>query len=65
MIVDTGMTLRRDDQENVKKSVMQNPKERGLLSKEVAQMIYHLLYIDSGYTTNAIINMNGGKFARM
>jgi NAD(P)-dependent dehydrogenase (short-subunit alcohol dehydrogenase family) len=65
MIVDSGMTLNREDQDNVKKSTLSNPKERGLFSNEIAQMIYHLLFIDKGYTTNTVININGGKFARM
>lgn len=64
-ILDSRMTQRRRDQENVARSVAANPKRRGLASVEVAQMIHHLLFADQGYTSNTVIHMNGGKFARM
>ncbi len=64
LIVDSGMTARRHDQENVKAAILKNPKGRGLFTKEVAQMICSLLFIDMGYTTNTVIHMNGGKYAR-
>ena len=65
LISDAGMTLRRDDQDNVSRSVEQNPKGRGLTAGEVAEMVYFLLFVDEGYTSNVVIDMNGGKFARM
>ena len=65
VILDTKMTQERDDLTQVLERAKCLPKQRYLLSKEVAEMIYFLLYIDQGYINNEIINMNGGKFARM
>ena len=65
IMVDAGMTTRRHDQENVQSSILANPKARGLTSMETAKMIHFLLNVDRGYTSNVVIHMNGGKFARM
>ncbi len=65
VILDTKMTQERDDLENVLERAKQLPKEKYLISKEVANTIYFLLFTDQGYINNEIININGGKFARM
>ena len=63
-LVDGGMTLRRSNRLLVEKALTSHPKKRGLYSKEVARMIHHLLFVDKGYTSNTVIEMNGGKFSR-
>jgi len=65
MILDAGMTTRRNDQDNVKKIAQHHPKERLLLSEEVAATSFWLLNDSSDYITNTIIEINGGKFTRM
>lgn len=64
-IVDTGITLRRHDQNNVKKSIQDNPKKRGILSKEIAKLIFSLFFEQSNYLNNIVIRFDGGKFSRM
>lgn len=64
-ISDTGMTLRRSDQDRAKQIMQTNPKGRGVTSREVAELLYFLLFEDEGYITNTVVHMNGGKFARM
>ena len=59
MIADAGMTTRRQDRENVERYAQEHPKRRLLTSLEVAQMIYHLLYVDKGYTSNTVVKMYG------
>jgi len=65
VILDTKMTQDRDDLEEVLERAKDLPKERYLMSEEVAKLIYYLFFEDSGYINNEVINMNGGKFARM
>lgn len=60
IIEDAGMTTRRTDVENLLRRRTVHPKKRFLKVKEVALMVYHLLYVDEGYTTNCVIRMNGG-----
>jgi NAD(P)-dependent dehydrogenase (short-subunit alcohol dehydrogenase family) len=60
IIEDAGMTLRRCDVDNLDKLRSNHPKGRFLTSREVAMMIFFLLYIDQGYTTGVVIRMNGG-----
>ena len=64
-IVDGKMTLSRKDQINVKKSIINNPKKRGLYSKEISKLIFDLSFNNTDYITNTVININGGKFSRM
>jgi hypothetical protein len=64
-IIDADMTLMRKDQKNVKRSINLNPKRRGLKSKEIAKVIYNLMFNLTDYITNTVININGGKFSRM
>lgn len=61
IIEDAGMTLRRNDTENLDKLRDRHPKGRFLTSIEVAKMIYFLLFEDLGYTTGVVIRMHGGK----
>jgi len=65
IIADAGMTERRDDQENIKKAIANHPKQRLLLSSEVADTCFWILRDASEYITNTVIEMNGGKFTRM
>ena len=64
-IIDGKMTLSRKDQKNVKKSIKDNPKKRGLYSKEISKLIFDLSFNNTDYITNTVININGGKFSRM
>tara|TARA_B100001559_G_C16394312_1_gene572724 strand:- start:369 stop:1022 length:654 start_codon:yes stop_codon:yes gene_type:complete len=64
-IVDTGITLRRHDQNNVRRSIQDNPKKRGILSKEIAKLIFSLFFEQSNYLSNIVIRFDGGKFSRM
>lgn len=64
-IIDGKMTLKRKDIKNVHKSVKNNPKRRGLYSKEISKLIYDLSFKNTDYLTNTVINVNGGKFSRM
>ena len=64
-IIDANMTIKRKDKYNVTKSIKNNPKKRGILSKEVSNLIYSLFFEQTDYLTNAVIKLDGGKFARM
>ena len=64
-ILDSRMTIRRKDQSNIRRSILQNPKKRAIVSKEVSDLIYSLFYEQSDYLSNIVIRMDGGKFARM
>jgi hypothetical protein len=64
-IIDSNMTLKRKDNYNVVKSIKNNPKKRGLRSKEISNLIYSLFFEQTDYLTNTVIKLDGGKFARM
>ena len=64
-IIDGKMTLKRKDIKNVRKSIIKNPKKRGLYAKEISKLIYNLSFNNTDYITNTVINVNGGKFSRM
>ncbi|MFQ6006144.1 MAG: SDR family oxidoreductase [Woeseia sp.] len=64
-IEDSGMTQRREDLKATLDQENLLPKQRLLTAREVARAIYFLLYQDDGYISNAVIEMNGGKFALM
>ena len=64
-IIDGNMTLKRKDKNNVKKSINNNPKKRGLKSEEISKLIYDLSFNNSKYISNTVIHVNGGKFSRM
>ena len=64
-IIDSKMTLSRKDLNDVKRSAKNNPKGRGLSSKELSNLIYNLSFLNTDYLSNTVINVNGGKFSRM
>ncbi len=64
-IIDANITVRRKDKINVKKSIKNNPKKRGLKSVEIADLIYDIFYNLTDYLSNTVITVDGGKFARM
>ena len=65
-VIDSKFTKLRKDQKNVFKSISKNPKKRGILSKEVAEIIYEIMFNNKfDYLSNTVIHLNGGKFARM
>ena len=59
------MTLKRKDKQNVRRSIQNNPKKRGLNSKEISKLIYDLSFNNTDYLSNTVIQVNGGKFSRM
>jgi hypothetical protein len=59
------MTIKRKDKRNIQKSIINNPKKRGILSKEISNLIYALFYEQTNYISNTVIRIDGGKFARM
>jgi NAD(P)-dependent dehydrogenase (short-subunit alcohol dehydrogenase family) len=65
LIEDTKMTQERQDLDEVLKQANSLPKKRYLMASEVAELILFLLLSDKGYINNEVIEMNGGKFARM
>ena len=42
-----------------------NPKKRGILSNEISKLIYSLVFFNTDYISNIVIDVNGGKFSRM
>lgn len=64
-IIDAKMTLKRKDKKNVMKSVLSNPKKRGIMAHEIADLIYNIFYRTTDYLTNTVIRVDGGKFSRM
>tara|TARA_A100001015_G_scaffold227188_1_gene256619 strand:- start:1887 stop:2534 length:648 start_codon:yes stop_codon:yes gene_type:complete len=64
-IIDGKITVKRKDKKNVKKSILTNPKKRGIFSIEISKFIYSLIFHNTDYISNTVININGGKFSRM
>lgn len=65
-ISDSEFTKSRKDQNNVLKSISNNPKKRGIKSKEIAEIIFGIMFDNKfDYLTNTVIHLNGGKFTRM
>lgn len=64
-IIDAGITTRRNDQNNVKKSIEANPKKRGINCKEISNLLYSFLFEQTDYISNTVIRVDGGKFSRM
>ena len=64
-IIDSRLTLKRKDKKNILKSVRNNPKKRGIMSFEIAELIYNIFYKTTDYITNTVIKVDGGKFTRM
>lgn len=64
MLIDAGMTTRRLDVNNVLIAEQSHPKCRLLYTSELVTVIEFLLFQNT-YITNTVIEINGGKFARM
>ena len=64
-IIDAKITIKRNDKKNVLKSILSNPKKRGIMSFEIADLIYNIFFKTTDYLTNTVIRVDGGKFARM
>lgn len=64
-ISDANMTLNRSDQERVEMIARNHPKNRLILSKDIAKFIVSLFDSRFDYISNTEIEYNGGKFARM
>lgn len=60
IIEDCGMTLRREDKDNLESRRQAHPKQRFLKAVEIAKLIHFLLYVDQGYISNTVIRANGG-----
>ena len=56
-----GMTTRRTDIENLVSRETSHPKKRFLTCDEVAQDIFHYLYVHAGYGTGVVVRLNGGS----
>lgn len=61
IVGDAGMTLRRDDVDNLERRRAEHPKGRFLRSREVANMAAFLLYDGSVFLSNTVIRMHGGQ----
>lgn len=64
IIADGGMTMRREDSENLKAREAAHRKGRFLTCHEVAKLIHHVLYVDDGYLSGVVLRMNGGQHAQ-
>ena len=64
IIGDSGMTRRREDMANLRQREAEHPKGRFVTMSEVCRLIHHVLYVDDGYLTGAVIRMNGGSHCR-
>lgn len=63
IVDDAGMTLRREDKDNLENRRMSHPKRRYLKSMEVARLVHFLLYVDRGYISNTVVRVHGGSAA--
>lgn len=61
IIADGGMTMRREDFDNLAEKARSHPKLRFLTCAEVARLIHHVLYVDEGYLSGVVIRLNGGQ----
>lgn len=61
--MDSGMTQRRTDLDQVAERARETPKQRFLSATEVARLIDFLLWTDEGAITNTVVSMNAGGFA--
>lgn len=61
-IANTGMS-RQKEPEELHAAAEANPNRRLLEPLEVARLIHYMLFVDRGYITNTVVEMNGGKFA--
>ena len=63
IIMDSGMTERRDDLDQVADRAQASAKHRFLYAAEVARLVHFVLWEDDGMLTNTVVSMNGGVFA--
>lgn len=63
IVMDSGMTQRRDDLDAVAERARKTPKGRFLRAGEVSRLLHYVLYEDDGTLTNTVIHVNGGVFA--
>lgn len=63
IIENAGMTVRRQDRDNLDRRKALHPKRRFLDAGEVARLVKFLLYEDRGYITGTVIRMHGGEAA--
>lgn len=59
IIEDSGMTMRRTDQNRLKELRKAHPKGRFVQAVEVARLIQFLLYEDLGYISNTVVEITG------
>lgn len=60
IVSDAGMTIRRNDLDNLERRRAEHPKGRFLTSREVAEVAYFALYGASDYLSGTIIRLHGG-----
>jgi NAD(P)-dependent dehydrogenase (short-subunit alcohol dehydrogenase family) len=60
VVEDCGMTLRRQDVENLERRRAEHPKRRFIRAVEISRLIHFLLYVDEGYISGQVIRVNGG-----
>ncbi len=63
IILDSGMTRRREDVDSVKERAALSPRGDFLRAAEVAKLVHYCLYVDSGNLTNTVVSLNCGVFA--
>ena len=65
-VIDSKFTKLRKYQKNVFKSINNNPKKRGIYSKEIAEIIFDVMFKKKfNYLTNTVIRLDGGKFINL
>ena len=61
IILDSGMTRRRQDPDRVAERAARAPKHRFLRAAEVSRLLHYVLYVDEGMLTNTVVSLNGGS----
>jgi NAD(P)-dependent dehydrogenase (short-subunit alcohol dehydrogenase family) len=61
IILDSGMTQRRDDKSNLMDRAFFRRRGEWINAIDVARLAHFLLYVDSGNITNTVIRINGGE----
>ncbi len=64
IIMDSGMTQRRQDLDSVDQRALRTPKGRLLRADEVSRLLHYVLYVNEGTLTNTVVHLNCGEFAR-
>ena len=60
IVENCGMTLRRQDVENLERRRAEHPKRRFIRAVEISRLIHFLLYVDEGYISGQVMRVNGG-----